>query len=128
AQTRPWYLVIVDEAHRLKNGLGVNWRFVAGLSKKYMLLLTATPIQNDMEELFNLVSLLKPGALRTYEGFMDRYVGSRDRRVPANVSELRDRLRDVMIRHRRGIAFTRPPRRVHRLPVRFRPAEPRLSH
>src|SRR5438876_1122317 len=126
AQSRPWDLVIVDEAHRLKNRLSVNWRFVAGLSKKYMLLLTATPVQNDMEELFNLVSVLKPGALRTYEGFIDRYVGSRDRRVPANVPELRDRLRDVMIRHRRGIAFTLPPRRVHSLPVRLSPAERRL--
>src|SRR5207253_1700854 len=57
---------------------------------------------------------------------MDRYVGGRDRRVPANVSELRDRLRDVMIRHRRGIAFTLPPRRVHSLPVRLSPAERRL--
>src|SRR5207249_10630045 len=66
------------------------------------------------------------GALRTYEGFIDRYVGSRDRRVPANVPELRDRLRDVMIRHRRGIAFTLPPRRVHSLPVRLSPAERRL--
>jgi SNF2 family DNA or RNA helicase len=126
AQARPWDLVIVDEAHRLKNRLSGNWRFVAGLSKKYMLLLTATPVQNDMDELFNLVSLLKPGALRTYEGFSDRYVGSRDRRVPANVPELRDRLRDVMIRHRRGIAFTLPPRRVHSIPVRLSPAERRL--
>jgi SNF2 family DNA or RNA helicase len=126
ALARPWDLVIVDEAHRLKNRLSANWRFVAGLSKKYMLLLTATPVQNDMDELFNLVSLLKPGALRTYDGFSDRYVGSRDRRVPANVSELRDRLRDVMVRHRRGIAFTLPPRRVHSLPVRLSPAERRL--
>src|SRR5437773_3794546 len=126
AQRTSWDLVIVDEAHRLKNRLSVNWRFVAGLSKKYMLLLTATPVQNDMEELFNLVSVLKPGALRTYEGFIDRYVGSRDRRVPANVPELRDRLRDVMVRNRRGIAFTLPPRRVHSLPVRLSPAERRL--
>src|SRR5437773_5167857 len=127
AQSRPWDLVIVDEAHRLKNGLSVDWRFVAGLSKKYMLLLTATPVQNDMEELFNLVSVLKPGALRTYEGFIDRYVGSRDRRVPANVPELRDRLRDVMIRHRREIAFTLPPRRVHSLPVRLDRKSTRLN-
>src|SRR5947199_9394090 len=126
AQSRPLDLVIVDEAHRLKNRLSVNWRFVAGLSKKYMLLLTATPVQNDMDELFNLVTVLKPGALRTYEGFIDRYVGSRDRRVPANVPELRDRLRDVMVRNRRGIAFTLPPRRVHSLAVRLSPAERRL--
>src|SRR6184192_2013121 len=126
AQRTSWDLVIVDEAHRLKNRLSVNWRFVAGLSKKYMLLLTATPVQNDMDELFNLVSLLKPGALHTYDRFVERYVGSADGRVPAHVPELRDRLRDVMIRHRRGIAFTLPPRRVHSLPVRLSPAERRL--
>src|SRR6267143_955220 len=119
-------LVIVDEAHRLKNRMSANWRFVAGLSKKYMLLLTATPVQNDMDELFNLVSLLKPGALHTYDRFVERFVASADRRVPARVPELRDRLRDVMVRHRRGIALTLPPRRVFNLPVRLGPAERRL--
>jgi len=126
AQGRPWDLVIVDEAHRLKNRFSLNWRFVAGLSKKYMLLLTATPVQNDLDELFNLVSLLKPGQLHTYDRFVERYVGSADRRVPARVPELRERLRDVMVRHRRGIAFTLPPRRVHSVRVRLSPAERRL--
>ncbi len=126
AQARSWDLVVVDEAHRLKNRASLNWRFVSGLSKKYMLLLTATPVQNDMEELFNLISLLKPGALQTHDGFLERYVASTDRRVPARVPELRDRLRDVMIRNRRGIAFTLPPRRVHSLAVRLGPAERRL--
>jgi SNF2 family DNA or RNA helicase len=104
----------------------VNWRFVAGLSKKYMLLLTATPVQNDMEELFNLVSLLTPGQLHTYDRFLERFVGSRDLRVPARVPELRERLKGVMVRNRRGIAFTLPPRRVHSLRVRLSPAERRL--
>src|SRR5256712_2235378 len=80
AQSRSWDLVIVDEAHRLKNRLSLNWRFVAGLSKKYMLLLTATPVQNDMDELFNLVSLLTPGQLHTHDRFLERYVASADRR------------------------------------------------
>src|SRR2546423_10667510 len=126
AQRTSWDLVIVDEAHRLKNRLSVNWRFVAGLSKKYMLLLTATPVQNDMDELFNLVSLLKPGALHTFDRFVERYVGSADGRVPTHVPELRDRLRDVMVRNRRGIAFTLTPRPVHSLPVRLTPRERRL--
>src|SRR5437899_1188897 len=126
AQARPWDLIIVDEAHRLKNRFSLNWRFVAGLSKKYMLLLTATPVQNDMDELFNLVTLLKPGQLHTYDRFLERYVASPDRRVPMRVSELRGRLRDVMVRNRRGIAFTLPPRRVHSLAVRLSPAERRL--
>ena len=126
AQARPWDLIVVDEAHRLKNRFSLNWRFVAGLSKKYMLLLTATPVQNDMDELFNLVTLLKPGQLHTYDRFLERYVASPDRRVPMRVSELRGRLRDVMVRNRRGIAFTLPPRRVHSLAVRLSPAERRL--
>ncbi|HEX9340751.1 MAG TPA: SNF2-related protein [Thermoplasmata archaeon] len=126
AQARSWDLVVVDEAHRLKNRTSLNWRFVSGLSKKYMLLLTATPVQNDMEELFNLISLLKPGALHTHDGFLERYVASADRRVPARVPELRNRLRAVMIRNRRGIAFTLPPRRVHSFAVRLGPAERRL--
>ena len=126
AQARPWDLIIVDEAHRLKNRFSLNWRFVAGLSKKYMLLLTATPVQNDMDELFNLVTLLKPGQLHTYDRFLERYVASPDRRVPMRVAELRGLLRDVMVRNRRGIAFTLPPRRVHSLAVRLSPAERRL--
>jgi SNF2 family DNA or RNA helicase len=126
AQARPWDLIVVDEAHRLKNRFSLNWRFVAGLSKKYMLLLTATPVQNDMDELFNLVTLLKPGQLHTYDRFLERYVASPDRRVPMRVPELRGRLRDVMVRNRRGIAFTLPPRRVHSLAVRLSPAERRL--
>src|SRR5881628_2649035 len=126
AQARPWDLIVVDEAHRLKNRLSLNWRFVAGLSKKYMLLLTATPVQNDMDELFNLVTLLKPGQLHTYDRFLERYVASPDRRVPMRVPELRGLLRDVMVRNRRGIAFTLPPRRVHSLAVRLSPAERRL--
>jgi len=126
AQARPWDLIIVDEAHRLKNRFSLNWRFVAGLSKKYMLLLTATPVQNDMDELFNLVTLLKPGQLHTYDRFLERYVASPDRRVPMRVSELRGLLRDVMVRNRRGTAFTLPPRRVHSLAVRLSPAERHL--
>src|SRR2546422_155693 len=90
------------------------------------ILLTATPFQNDMEELFNLVTLLKPGQLYTYDRFVERYVASPDRRVPMRVPELRGLLRDVMVRNRRGIAFTLPPRRVHSLPVRLGPAERRL--
>src|SRR5207247_1987778 len=81
----------------------LNWRFVSGLSKKYMLLLTATPVQNDMEELFNLISLLKPGALHTYDGFLERYVAGAARRVLARVPDLLGGLRGVMIRYPGGL-------------------------
>lgn len=128
ARTREvsWDMVIVDEAHRLKNRSSRNWRFAVGLRKKYMLLLTATPVQNDLDELFNLVSLLKPGALPAYDEFLIRFVASPDRRVPARVPELQGLLQDVMVRHRRGLAFALPPRRVHSIAVHLSTEERRL--
>src|SRR3989442_9976606 len=110
AQFRSWDLVVVDEAHRLKNRLSLNWQFVAGLSKKYMLLLTATPVQNDMDELFNLVSLLTPGQLHTYDRFLERYVASADRRGPPPASALPGPPPDVTVRNPPGGAFSLPPR------------------
>ena len=62
-------LVIVDEAHKLRNPSSMNWRLVNSLHKKYLLLLTATPVQNDLRELYTLISLLKPGQLGTYRQF-----------------------------------------------------------
>lgn len=60
-QQTPFDMVIVDEAHYLRNRETRAWKLVNGLDKNYILLLTATPVQNDMEELFNLITLLKPG-------------------------------------------------------------------
>ncbi len=105
-------VVIVDEAHKLKNRATKNWKLVAAIRKKYMLLLTATPVQNDLEELFNLVTLLRPGQLSSYGGFRRRFVRRGDTRTPANPAELKRLLREVMIRNRRSTVLVLPPRRV----------------
>ena len=105
-------VVIVDEAHKLKNRATRNWKLVAAIRKKYMLLLTATPVQNDLEELFNLVTLLRPGQLSSYGGFRSRFVRRGDKRTPSNPGELKRLLREVMIRNRRSTVLVLPPRRV----------------
>jgi SNF2 family DNA or RNA helicase len=73
-------LLIVDEAHKLKNRKTKNWRFVNSINTKYLLMLTATPIQNDMIELFNLISILRPGHLSTVQKFKDDFLAERDKR------------------------------------------------
>lgn len=95
-------LVIVDEAHHLKNKSTLAWKFVNQLKKKYILLLTATPIENDMSELFNLITLLKPGQLLTEAEFKRRYVDKKDPLQPKNVMELKRLVQNVMIRNRRS--------------------------
>lgn len=107
-------LVIVDEAHHLKNRSSVSWKFVNGLQKKYILMLTATPVQNSLDELYNLITILKPGQLKTPREFRRRFVVQGDPRLPKNRGRLRELLADVMVRHARGqVGVALPPRRAH---------------
>ena len=107
-------LVIVDEAHHLKNRSSVSWKLVNALQKKYILFLTATPVQNRLEELYNLITILKPGQLKTPREFRRRFVVQGDPRLPKNRGRLRELLADVMVRHARGqVGIQLPPRRAH---------------
>lgn len=45
-------MVIVDEAHHLKNRNTLNWKLVNALQKRFLLLLTATPVENNLIELY----------------------------------------------------------------------------
>lgn len=106
----PYDLVIVDEAHHLRNARTVLWQFVNRLRRTYLLLLTATPVQNDLDELFNLVTLLQPGQLSTLRAFRRDHVTRGDKRQPRDSAGLRRLLADVMVRNRRattGVALTR---------------------
>jgi SNF2 family DNA or RNA helicase len=107
-------LVIVDEAHHLKNRTSVTWKLVNELQKRYILLLTATPVQNSLAELYNLVTVLKPGQLKSPKEFQREFVVRGDPRLPKNRGLLRDLLSDVMVRHSRSqIHLQLPPRRAH---------------
>lgn len=111
-------LIIIDEAHKLKNNKTKNYEFVQNLKKRFCLLLTATPIQNRIEEIFNLVSLLKPGHLGSETAFFDKY--KKDARSVNDDEHLRELVNKVMIRNRRadtGIEWTK--RHVETIPIQF---------
>lgn len=111
-----WDMVVVDEAHRLKNQKTLNWRFVNSIQKKYLLLLTATPIQNDLRELYNLVTLLKPGQLKTFSQFKRSFM--QDKHSPKNTTQLKAALSEVMVRSgRRESLLPFPKREVRTLLV-----------
>ncbi|KAL5788356.1 hypothetical protein ACOSP7_005305 [Xanthoceras sorbifolium] len=56
-------LLICDEAHRLKNDQTLTNRALAALSCKRRILLSGTPMQNDLEEFFAMVNFTNPGIL-----------------------------------------------------------------
>ncbi len=104
-------LVIVDEAHHLKNRSTQNYKLVDTLKKRFLLLLSATPVQNSLVELYNLLTLLKPGIFKTEKEFRSAYMTPGKPRIPANRERMRDLMRDVMIRNTRSLVDVRlPPR------------------
>jgi len=116
-----WDLLIVDEAHKLRNHRTQLWRFVNRLKKRYVLFLTATPVHNDLRELYNLITVLKPGLLGTYPKFREQFIQSGgDRRKAKNRTRLKTLLRDVMIRNRRGhVSVKFPPRHAFTVSVKL---------
>lgn len=108
---REYDMVIVDEAHHLKNRNTLNWKLVNALKKRFLLLLTATPVENNLMELYNLVTLLKPGQLKTALEFRKEFMTRGDPTDPQNRSKLKELLGQVMIRNTRALAkIDIPPR------------------
>ncbi|MCG8362281.1 MAG: DEAD/DEAH box helicase, partial [Pseudanabaenales cyanobacterium] len=109
--SREWDLVVVDEAHHLKNRKTLNWKLIDAIKKRFILMLTATPVQNNLVELFNLLTLLKPGLLKTEAQFKKEYVHSKNVRIPKNPEKLRQLMREVMIRNTRSLVDVKLPKR-----------------
>ena len=109
--SRSYDMVIVDEAHHLKNRTTWNWKLVDAIHKDFLLLLTATPVENNLEELHNLVTLVRPGHLKTRGSFRAEFMSRGNPTDPRNREELRQLLKEVMIRTTRSVAkLELPPR------------------
>jgi SNF2 family DNA or RNA helicase len=105
-------LVIVDEAHVLKNRASAAWQLVNELKKRFLFLLSATPVGNNLSELYNLILLLKPGLLKTEAQFRRDFGNLDALRQPERRERLRVLLREVLIRNTRAHIDVRLPRRL----------------
>jgi len=122
-----WDLVIVDEAHRLKNPQTASARLVKALRTRRMLLLTATPVENRLEDLFHLVTLVRPGQLGTLQQFRSRYGPTAGGEGARDMVGLQAQMRQVMVRHRRSeVALMLPRRLAETLRVAPQPEEAAL--
>ncbi len=99
-----WDLVIVDEAHRLKNSATQAHKFIKTLPKKFIFLLSATPIQNNIQELYNMVEIIRPGILGSWNNFASTYTLDKQFREidPSKRYELQNLLKQVVIRTTRS--------------------------
>ncbi len=71
--SRPWHLLILDEAQAIKNARSLAHRTVRQIEARHRLCLTGTPIENNLTELWSLFDFLMPGLLGSAETFKTRF-------------------------------------------------------
>ncbi|XP_018079243.1 chromodomain-helicase-DNA-binding protein 7 isoform X2 [Xenopus laevis] len=90
-----WRCVVIDEAHRLKNR---NCKLLEGLKMmdlEHKVLLTGTPLQNTVEELFSLLNFLEPDRFPSESNFMQEFG---DLKTEEQVQKLQGILKPMMLR------------------------------
>lgn len=120
-----WDLVVMDEAHRLRS-IYKNTRkaraIVDAVQGRRKVMLTATPLQNSLLEMYGLVSILDPDVFGSLDAFTAQYVKQDD--PEARNGLLRDRIQHVCHRTlRRQVTEYVPFTRREPLTLEFTPSE-----
>ncbi|RMX45752.1 hypothetical protein pdam_00004176 [Pocillopora damicornis] len=98
-QSIDWAVLVVDEAHRLKNKQSKFFKILSEYSIDYKLLLTGTPLQNNLEELWNLLNFLDPKEFRNQNTFLTEF---EDVAKEDQIKKLHDILGPHMLRRLKG--------------------------
>lgn len=88
-EKKEWNVICLDEAHQIKNRQTAASHAAMQLHAGYRVILTGTPLQNNLSELWNLFQFINPGLLNTWPVFRDSFVA-----VPPD-EEHREMLKDL---------------------------------
>jgi len=124
---KKWKYLILDEAHMIKNWRSQRWQALLNFDAKYRLLLTGTPLQNDLMELWALLHFLMPHVFSSYEQFSEWFsmplTGMVEGQSSVNtqiVQRLHKVLRPFLLRRiKRDVEKSLPPKEEHILYCRL---------
>ena len=108
-------MVILDEAQRIKNWKTKIAQSVKKIRSSYALVLTGTPLENKLEELYSIVQFIDPFKLGPYYQFLDYYqVKNETGRVVGykHLHEVSQKLSDIMIRRSKKEVMSELPERM----------------
>ncbi|MEG1586118.1 MAG: SNF2-related protein, partial [Bacteroidales bacterium] len=71
---KKWSMVVLDEAHTIKNRNTKMSKSAMKLKADFRLILTGTPVQNHLSEIWNLFEFINPGLLGTFQNFSERFI------------------------------------------------------
>ncbi|XP_007459437.1 PREDICTED: chromodomain-helicase-DNA-binding protein 1-like isoform X1 [Lipotes vexillifer] len=111
----PWSVLVVDEAHRLKNQSSLLHKTLSEVfefSVVFSLLLTGTPIQNSLQELYSLLSFVEPDLFskEQVEDFVQRYQDIE--KESESASELYKLLQPFLLRRVKAEVATELPKKM----------------
>lgn len=117
-----WDLIILDEGQRIKNWEAKTSRVIKGLRSRFALVLTGTPLENRLDDLFSIVEFIDDRRLGPAFRFFNRYrvVDERGKVLGyKNLDDVRSKLKPVLLRRTRGQVMRELPKRttdIRRIP------------
>lgn len=94
----PFSYVILDEAQHIKNRGTRNAKSVKMVQAEHRLILSGTPIENSLDELWSLFDFLMPGFLGAYERFVEKYIRVSGKEQTKNLEYLRKKVAPFILR------------------------------
>jgi len=125
----PWDLIILDEGQRIKNWEAKTSNVVKSLKSLFALVLTGTPLENRLSDLFSIVQFVDDRRLAPAFRFFNRHrVVDEKGKVLGykNLDQLRENLKPVLLRRTRDQVLGELPPRTTEI-VRIAPTEEQLS-
>jgi hypothetical protein len=110
-------VVVLDEAQRIKNWSTKTTQAIKRLQSRYAFVLTGTPIENRIDELYSLMGFLQPSLLGPLFRFNREYYELDERGRPVgyrNLEKLHHRIKPYMLRRRKAEVETELPERTDR--------------
>ena len=119
-----WALLVVDEAHRLKNAQSQIHETLLLFHTSNRVLVTGTPLQNNVKELWGLLSFLMPEKFHSWEDFESKYASISQE---SQVNDLHSQLRPHILRRvKKDVEKSLPPKSERILRVELSPAQQRI--
>ncbi|CAL5346565.1 unnamed protein product [Camellia sinensis] len=111
----PWEVLVVDEGHRLKNSSSKLFSMLNAFSFQHRVLLTGTPLQNNIGEMYNLLNFLQPASFPSLSSFEEKF---NDLTTAEKVEELKKLVAPHMLRRLKKDAMQNiPPKTERMVPV-----------
>jgi len=126
--TTAWAGLLLDEAQFVKNHRGKTYRCARELDVPFKLAITGTPMENNLMELWALLSLTAPGLFPDPQRFAEHYARPIERdRDRARLARLRRRIKPLVKRRTKELVATElPPKQEQTLEVALHPRHRKL--